>query len=336
MLTLLCCLGANATTFQAEVLDVLAGDRLTILHDGQQVELRLYGIACPDPSTPLGRSARNLTARLVKGKTVHVDPISQGPDRPIVGTIQRATGNTIAALLLETGRASCSEEGKTNDHFASLESKARADGKGLWAGLKPKGHGLPPLPLGQGYIRGPCDEFYLTLAHGEVAPVYHQLRSRNNLAVMSTGKYRLERIHLELAGEDGSTWYASAYSPGNTSGVVTVDYNRVTDLNVGPPFNAKINIYQKDRTCNLGLVITGQGGERYYAFEHNRQRVAPPGFQVVDNSGTVMVRGRFKYGQDGTCSYPWHVPPSLKGPVTILPEVEVGPFEINCHGVEIR
>ena len=73
---LLCALlcAATAHAFPAEVLSVHDGDSITARRvepvRQKPLKIRVYGIDCPELGQPYGNEARELAARILKGKTV--------------------------------------------------------------------------------------------------------------------------------------------------------------------------------------------------------------------------------------------------------------------------
>ena len=52
------------------VVDVLDGDSLVIIQDGNRQEIRLYAIDCPEKNQAFGKEARSFTRKLVEGRPV--------------------------------------------------------------------------------------------------------------------------------------------------------------------------------------------------------------------------------------------------------------------------
>ena len=82
---------------QAKVLDAD-----TLLLNNQ--EIQLFGIIAPDPTTPVGRSARTWLGEQIQSATVHCEPLSAPGLRPIVARCWRG-GADISAELLRGGFA---------------------------------------------------------------------------------------------------------------------------------------------------------------------------------------------------------------------------------------
>lgn len=57
LLALLLPSGTHAESFTGRVVGVSDGDSLTVLHDGRQEKIRLYGVDCPEKRQAFGRRA---------------------------------------------------------------------------------------------------------------------------------------------------------------------------------------------------------------------------------------------------------------------------------------
>jgi micrococcal nuclease len=138
-------LPANATAWSGKVVGVSDGDNITVLsHDGEEKEIRLYGIECPEKGQGFGRKAKEITSALILGKIVEVEPVTQ--DR---------FGKTVALVYFGKRKMNLSEE-LVRDGFAwvfiwdcnrpeceewrRLEQEARERKWGLWAQPSP----VPP------------------------------------------------------------------------------------------------------------------------------------------------------------------------------------------------
>ncbi len=57
------------------MVSVYDGDTIKVQRGSQQIKIRLYGIDTPEKKQAYGNQAKSLTNKLVRGKTVNVDPI---------------------------------------------------------------------------------------------------------------------------------------------------------------------------------------------------------------------------------------------------------------------
>ena len=68
-------IAAPATSFSwpAKVVSVADGDIITVLRNGQQSKIRLYGIDSPEKGQDHSQQAKALTAALVAGRNVDIE-----------------------------------------------------------------------------------------------------------------------------------------------------------------------------------------------------------------------------------------------------------------------
>jgi hypothetical protein len=65
----------------------------------------------------------------------------------------------------------------------------------------------------------------------------------------------------------------------------------------GPPLKVGADIQRQGENAYIGLVVTGQAGERYLGgARYNGTMKAPPHFQILTKSGEIVGSGRFEYG----------------------------------------
>jgi endonuclease YncB( thermonuclease family) len=60
-------------TWPAKVVSVADSDTITVIRDGRQVKIRLYGIDTPENGQDNGQKAKDLTSALVAGRNVEVE-----------------------------------------------------------------------------------------------------------------------------------------------------------------------------------------------------------------------------------------------------------------------
>jgi endonuclease YncB( thermonuclease family) len=60
--------GGLAADFTGEVIRVLDGDTIEVLHEKKPERIRLYGIDCPEKGQPFGQKAKQATSALVFSK----------------------------------------------------------------------------------------------------------------------------------------------------------------------------------------------------------------------------------------------------------------------------
>jgi endonuclease YncB( thermonuclease family) len=146
-------------TYNAKVIGVSAGDTITVLRDKTQVRIRLHGIDTPEKAQPFGQKAKQFTAKLVFGKHVRIDAVTQDrygrtvakvsyPSKMHRNPLDRSKAHQVVTVyrslqesLLQAGLAWWYQRYAPNDtRLAELEREARLAKRGLWADARP----VPP------------------------------------------------------------------------------------------------------------------------------------------------------------------------------------------------
>jgi endonuclease YncB( thermonuclease family) len=86
----------------AKVVSVSDGDTITVLHQGQQAKIRLYGIDAPENGQAFGQQAKDITSALIAGR--HVDILKKDTDRygRIVGLVH-VDGQILNESIIQNG-----------------------------------------------------------------------------------------------------------------------------------------------------------------------------------------------------------------------------------------
>jgi|APIni6443716594_1056825.scaffolds.fasta_scaffold108900_2 micrococcal nuclease len=134
-LLLLLAIPATCFSWPAKVVSVADGDTITVLHNDQRKEIRLYGIDCPEKGQDHGPQAKALTAALVAGRSVDVDQKDIDRYGGVVGLVQ-LDGQSLSELIIQNGYAwvypkYCKE--KFCSDWVKLEGVARQQKKGIWS-----------------------------------------------------------------------------------------------------------------------------------------------------------------------------------------------------------
>lgn len=66
---------AEEPSYQAKVVGISDGDTVKVLHNGNQVKIRLYGIDTPEKRQAFGNKAKQFTSQKVFKKTVKITPM---------------------------------------------------------------------------------------------------------------------------------------------------------------------------------------------------------------------------------------------------------------------
>lgn len=125
---------ATCFSWPAKVVSVNDGDTITVLRDGRQVKIRLYGIDSPEKGQDFGQKARELTAALVAGRSVDIEQMDTDRYGRIVGLVE-VNGQSLNRLIVQNGFAwvypqYCNE--RFCDDWIQSEATARKSKKGLW------------------------------------------------------------------------------------------------------------------------------------------------------------------------------------------------------------
>lgn len=121
------------------VVAVHDGDTLTVqrLDGGGTRRVRVYGVDCPELGQPGGDAARELTTRLLTGKTVEVIPArARSYRREVAGVVLLEDMLVLQEALVSAGLAWV--DGRycrlaVCAHWQRHEADARAARRGLWA-----------------------------------------------------------------------------------------------------------------------------------------------------------------------------------------------------------
>ena len=129
-------------SWSGKVVSVAEGDVVTILHDGKEEKIRLYGIDAPEKAQSFGQEARDFASALVAGKQVEV--MTKNTDRygRTVGLVS-VDGQSLNELMVTNGyawvyRQYCKESFCLG--WAKTEKAARQSKKGMWS----DSHIVPP------------------------------------------------------------------------------------------------------------------------------------------------------------------------------------------------
>lgn len=90
------CAQALTSDFTGQVVSILDGDTIEVLHSKHPERIRLNGIVCPEKGQAYGKRAKQAAFGLVFGKEVTLQ--TYGKDK-YVEFIRIVTGNTLTALV---------------------------------------------------------------------------------------------------------------------------------------------------------------------------------------------------------------------------------------------
>jgi len=146
---------AQAEQFTGKVVGIRAGDTLSVLRSGRVVQVRLYGVACPERRQAFGTQARQFTRDVAFRQTVAVvvDAVAMdAADRRgrLIAAVQLPDGRDLSQALVQAGYAWHDTRYAPYDkRLAQFEAEAQAAQRGLWADVNP----VPPWEWDQGQRR---------------------------------------------------------------------------------------------------------------------------------------------------------------------------------------
>jgi micrococcal nuclease len=143
---------AQAEQFTGKVVNVRTGDTLSVLRNGKAVQVRLYGVACPERWQAFGTQARQFTRDIALRQTVAVAVDAVTTDTTnrrgqLIAAIQLSNGLDLSQALVQAGYAWHDTRYAPYDkRLAQLQAEAQAAQRGLWADANP----VPPWEWRQG------------------------------------------------------------------------------------------------------------------------------------------------------------------------------------------
>ena len=98
-------------------------------------------------------------------------------------------------------------------------------------------------------------------------------------------------------GQDGHTWRIDSSGSWGTLSRIRVKNNQTTALQVGPPFSIKPRVSRSGPVLSIDYAIIGRAGELYQSFvTKDGQALTEANINIVDEAGTVLETGKFRYG----------------------------------------
>lgn len=132
----------QAAQNSGRVVKVIDGDSLIIAAKNQELEVRLYGIDCPEFGQPFSRKAINFVKQRLRGREVQVDSYYRDRYGRLVAVVSEGE-KTINGLLVEEGLAwvypyFCKKN--ICQSWKIFQRRAKLKKKGLWKMDQP----IPP------------------------------------------------------------------------------------------------------------------------------------------------------------------------------------------------
>ena len=133
--------GATAYAFTGEVVGVLSGDTIEILHNEKGQRVRLYGIDCPVKGQPYGNIAKEMLIMLTYALDVTLQTRDQDHYGRIRADVMLADKTNVNQKLVKEGLCWWDRQhAPKNTILEALETEARSDHRGLWVDPSP----VPP------------------------------------------------------------------------------------------------------------------------------------------------------------------------------------------------
>lgn len=123
----------------AKLVGVADGDTVTVVMDGQQTKIRLYGIDAPEKAQPYGQSSTESIKQLTTGKTITVQSYERDKYGRTVGVVF-ADGVNINEAQVKAGNAWVYQQYCKEAFCAqwkAFEKEAKTAGVGLWKDASP-------------------------------------------------------------------------------------------------------------------------------------------------------------------------------------------------------
>ena len=126
--------------FTGEVVRVIDGDTIRVMHLSRAKKIRLADVDTPEYKQAFGTQAKQFTSDLVRGKEVSVKV--EGLDRHgrRVAEVILPDGRSLNRELVRAGFAWWNRKYSEDNTLGQLEEEARTAKRGLWADPEP----LPP------------------------------------------------------------------------------------------------------------------------------------------------------------------------------------------------
>jgi endonuclease YncB( thermonuclease family) len=131
---------AIAADFKGQVIRVLDGDTIEVLHEKKPERIRLYGIDCPEKGQAFGQKAKQATSSLLFGKDVRIETHGRDKHRRTLGTVFDGDLNVNQELVKEGWCWWFRKFVPKDLTLKQFEQEAKEAKKGLWADPNP----VPP------------------------------------------------------------------------------------------------------------------------------------------------------------------------------------------------
>jgi len=126
------------TSWEGQVVSVIDGDTIEVMHDGRAERIRLHGIDCPESGQAFGTRAKQFCSQAAFGKTVGVQPVDTDQYGRTVAEVYLPQGGSLNHGLVAAGLAWWYQQYAPADQtLKDLEARAREARVGLWRDPSP-------------------------------------------------------------------------------------------------------------------------------------------------------------------------------------------------------
>ena len=122
--------------YSGAIVRVADGDTFTMLVDGEEQRIRLFGVDCPERGQPYSRVATEFTRELLASGPVDVQEMDVDQYGRVVGVVWISDSINLNERLLDAGLAWHYTAFDHDPNWARKEREARRAKRGLWAEKK--------------------------------------------------------------------------------------------------------------------------------------------------------------------------------------------------------
>ena len=123
-----------------KVIAVKDGDTIEILYNGSALRIRLQHIDAPEKSQPWGKQSKKACSDFCFGQIVVVEGNKFDRYKRLLGEVEISGGYSLNLSMVSNGHAWHFKKYSESQQYATSETKARNNRKGLWALPNP----IPP------------------------------------------------------------------------------------------------------------------------------------------------------------------------------------------------
>lgn len=115
-----------------EVLRVADGDSFSLIKGGKELEIRLYGIDCPERTQPFHNKAKKFTGKMLQSGEIRIKAVDRDRYGRTVAWVY-VDSLSVNEALVRHGLAWHYKHHSADENLARLEEDARVRHVGLWS-----------------------------------------------------------------------------------------------------------------------------------------------------------------------------------------------------------